>query len=65
MVQDEAWFLDIGNSSPSCTMWEWGYPGEDFSSPGESDRSPPSVAADTASSVGVPIQKSCVIQARG
>lgn len=40
MVQDEALFLHTGNSSPSCAMWEWVYPGEDFSSPGESDTTP-------------------------
>lgn len=40
MVQDEAWFLDTGNSCPNCAVWEWVYPGEDFSSPGESDRKP-------------------------
>lgn len=40
IVWDVAWFLDRGNSSLSCAMWEWVYPGEDFSTPGESDRSP-------------------------
>lgn len=60
-AKDRAWFLDTGNNSPNCALWEWVWPG--CSCPlGRVIPAPP--AADAAQ-LSVPSAGfSCLIQAR-